>query len=486
MPQPAIPKILEKDIMEFTDDESSAVAEVFNRFAALIADPDLEHQPAPDSIARPAFSFFVLSTGICQPRSPGTLANGGWSLPYHEVMLTFDAVSTQLEVRPFLHVLNIYSFNHLFQILLIKAVEASGVEEHDLRNDFFGRRVPKALQAYEERSVRMSVNLSNASNIYQTMSSGGGHTGKMPPLPPANMGLDFAEYLTTLESWVKEMKKTSTKTMELLYSHSTARLRGELLSFQLIEPEVLQVVAMYEDLFATLFYVYFDHPLDEDDEDDNPYNDGHMSFKAFFRFCSDLELFPEVGSHHVIRNLYREAELTEPWFQPAKMGYSCDAEQLAYEDNDDSPCCLNLGWMSKGVEEMSGVEMQAMGILSALSAHSSDRLLRTQELFHAIDVEQKGFLNEAGLNRGLNILRSAATQHEGKYGDGGTANVIRLLTGNNDSEEEPKILINDLDRALRDFRKIQAQQEYMLNFMLKKKSNELPGATSRRSLGTGE
>ena len=97
--------------------------------------------------------------------------------------------------------------------------------------------------------------------------------------------------------------------------------------------EALHLLSMYEDIFTVIFAAFCDFPLDIDDMDDNPYNDAHMSFDAFFRFCSAFELFP-LASRHVIQTIFKNVEQTQAMFTPAQFGWVKLEAAEKYEDQE--------------------------------------------------------------------------------------------------------------------------------------------------------
>lgn len=85
-----------------------------------------------------------------------------------------------------------------------------------------------------------------------------------------------------------------------IYRHTFAVLKGELLSSQLLEPEVMHFIAQFSDLFRTFFDAYADVPVSA--------TEGHMTLMAFLRFCNDFDLFPDMVDFQTVQWLYNTAE----------------------------------------------------------------------------------------------------------------------------------------------------------------------------------
>lgn len=141
------------------------------------------------------------------------------------------------------------------------------------------------------------------------------------------------------------MKEQNERRLLALRAHTEAVTRGEILTGQLLEPEVIHFTVRFRPLFVKLFTAYHDWPMAvkpqprrtrkssvvglegalmtpscgtaskrgsfrktsyvEDAEPDAP---GHMSFGAFFRFCVDFGLFPKHTNFEEIRSIYNDAE----------------------------------------------------------------------------------------------------------------------------------------------------------------------------------
>lgn len=95
--------------------------------------------------------------------------------------------------------------------------------------------------------------------------------------------------------------RSGTASLNPLFFGTYAVLKGEALLCQLMEPEVLCFAHEVSPVFRELFNAYRDVPTKN--------GEGHMTFTAFFTFCSDFALFPEVDFQTLLW-LYESAEGT--------------------------------------------------------------------------------------------------------------------------------------------------------------------------------
>ena len=160
---------------------------------------------------------------------------------------------------------------------------------------------------------------------------------------------------------------------------------------------------MYEDIFTVIFAAFCDFPLDIDDMDDNPYNDAHMSFDAFFRFCSAFELFP-LASRHVIQTIFKNVEQTQAMFTPAQFGW---VKLEAAEKYEDQERAVTLDWAKTPFSEMTPVMKEALRVLSTFVEFADNRLLRSRDLFRAMDSDGSGLIDSVKLEHALTILATA-------------------------------------------------------------------------------
>eukprot|EP00747_Dinoflagellata_sp_TGD_P209554 gnl/TRDRNA2_/TRDRNA2_82935_c0_seq2.p1 gnl/TRDRNA2_/TRDRNA2_82935_c0~~gnl/TRDRNA2_/TRDRNA2_82935_c0_seq2.p1 ORF type:complete len:1146 (-),score=237.64 gnl/TRDRNA2_/TRDRNA2_82935_c0_seq2:42-3365(-) len=89
-----------------------------------------------------------------------------------------------------------------------------------------------------------------------------------------------------------------------MFAHTFLVLKGELLTSQLLEPEVVHFMFEFDDLFAQLFRSYSDIPTGNKVGE----TDGHMSLNAFIRFCNDFGLFPSLVDFQTIQWFYDTAQ----------------------------------------------------------------------------------------------------------------------------------------------------------------------------------
>ena len=211
-----------------------------------------------------------------------------------------------------------------------------------------------------------------------------------PPLPPTSFHIDFHEYLLNLHKWQEDSMANFSEEYPQLFMHGAQNNRGTCLTFQLLEPEVVQLVSMYEAVFTGIFYTYCDFQLDEDNMDECKWNDGHMSFDQFFRFCSDFELFPFMASHHVINQIYQTAESSYPLFVPAVFGWT--SKELKKTETQFEVRKCRLEWMNKDPEDLTKAQRSCLKMLSKVTKFADARLLRTRDLFAAVDSKGTGFI----------------------------------------------------------------------------------------------
>jgi len=136
--------------------------------------------------------------------------------------------------------------------------------------------------------------------------------------PRESLAPDEEEALQQLEEWGDAGedggegaagREEEDKAAKNIYRHTFAVLKGELLSSQLLEPEVMHFIAQFSDLFKTIFDVYADVPITA--------TDGHMSLTAFLRFCNDFALFPGMVDFQTVQWLYNTAEGCSEFAPPA-------------------------------------------------------------------------------------------------------------------------------------------------------------------------
>lgn len=141
-----------------------------------------------------------------------------------------------------------------------------------------------------------------------------------PPLPPRFITeKELPDWMRGMRRWQEECEARSPAQILALRAHTENVLHGEILTNQLLEPEVLHFATRFRPLFEKLFASYADFPtpdvLRESGEQTqggpSPSKDqpiGHMSFSAFFRFCVDFGLFPRHAAFQEIKTIYNDAE----------------------------------------------------------------------------------------------------------------------------------------------------------------------------------
>jgi len=168
-----------------------------------------------------------------------------------------------------------------------------------------------------------------------------------PPLPPRTVTeKELPNWMQGIRQWEEELNTQNAASLRALRTHTEVVLRGEVLSCQLLEPEVMHFATRFKPLFERLFTAYADWSIPDPRSaaegenssqrpsrrpsltllsDQTPTSSrsernklprGHMSFTAFFRFCADFELFPRHASFEEIQQTYKDSEcvhwLTKP------------------------------------------------------------------------------------------------------------------------------------------------------------------------------
>lgn len=97
---------------------------------------------------------------------------------------------------------------------------------------------------------------------------------------------------------------------DILYAHTFAVSKGELLASMLLEPEILQFTWMFSGIVQTMFRAYSDVPTDFLKSKQTGIG-GHMSYGGFMRFCIDFGLFPTVVDFNSLQCIYRSADCAQ-------------------------------------------------------------------------------------------------------------------------------------------------------------------------------
>jgi len=223
-----------------------------------------------------------------------------------------------------------------------------------------------------------------------------------------------------------------------LYVHTFAVLKGELLASQLLEPEVMHFVVEFGSLFHVLFCEYCDVPLNEGPE-------GHMTVTAFLRFCSDFGLFPRMVDFQTVQWLYdtadefgrkdraidallatccaREGRVDSPsatgMAGPSttmrghgrKRLSSLLPPQQVQRPGEPPPivwsgkwCVGTLAWLTKDADTWTEDESACAALLGAVGEWMSDRQLRPQTLFAALDINGNGCVSVSEILIGVEFM----------------------------------------------------------------------------------
>lgn len=256
--------------------------------------------------------------------------------------------------------------------------------------------------------------------------------GIWPPLPPrwvmSERGLE--QWKEGIRQWENEVYQQSPSQLRALYENTAKVVMGELLSSQLLEPEVLHFASRFQPLFTRVFDEYADeHSADLNHGDASASSNSEcgtepstptgptgptastllrqgplrgakgdekqppaktlkrregpadlMSFNAFFYFCTEFELFPKHASFDELKMIYDSAEMVEdlaidnlevPQRRTTPQVSAALAAQLPRVD---------LSFMDKPMLEMSDMELQATFFFAALEQWMESRFLRLADL----------------------------------------------------------------------------------------------------------
>jgi len=193
---------------------------------------------------------------------------------------------------------------------------------HQLQT-FFRSAVPLAERHCEGRKRRLEARVAQMGAIDhpEELTAADENQGKLwPPLPPRCISeRELPEWMSGVRQWEEELKEQSPQRLFALRAHTETVLLGEVLTSQLLEPEVLHFTTRFEPLFCRLFCAYADWPSPDLESTEDDFSDeevpssspGHMSFGAFFRFCVDFGLFPQHASFEEIKQVYNDAEAAD-------------------------------------------------------------------------------------------------------------------------------------------------------------------------------
>mmetsp|Transcript_1517 Transcript_1517/g.2697 ORF Transcript_1517/g.2697 Transcript_1517/m.2697 type:complete len:1127 (+) Transcript_1517:24-3404(+) len=276
----------------------------------------------------------------------------------------------------------------------------------------------------------------------------------------------------------------------MLYAHTFAVLKGELLMCQLLEPEVLHVLLEFKNLFYELFKAYADIPLSD------PASDGHMSLTGFLRFCDDFGLFPTKVDFQTAQWLYNNAESciqarsasitsapvpvdaaeTSDGEKPApkvkggKRKKPRAKEKEAAKEQAEAPAAPamvlwsgkwlkgHLAWLTKDFGEMSEQELRCARLLEPLNDWMTFRHLLSRDVFSSQ-------LREGGNVVGLEVFQ-ATVDFMHLEDPPSREELAELLTYiNPDGKEE--VDFNTLDMALIVTQKKKEKLERATNAFLK-------------------
>jgi Ca2+-binding EF-hand superfamily protein len=282
------------------------------------------------------------------------------------------------------------------------------------------------------------------------------------PQPEEDEGNDMevGDACTTSQAAEKQSEKAK------LYAHTFAVTKGELLTSMLMEPEVLQFTAQFDEAFTNIFRAYSDVPTSFiDDEGVN----GHLSICAFIRFCVDFHLFPEIIDFCTMQSLYHSAECWQDISKgsimdklampeekrPVKVGepvelanptsrkgclgrgeiglvIECGDQNCLVQDsrrrrawypyqllvmslqpyivkgdkeNGSGRSCGRLEWIQKDFLAMSKSELECLSLISAIDDWMRDHRKRARDVFGILDQDESGSLDCYEFLKGISFMR---------------------------------------------------------------------------------
>lgn len=294
----------------------------------------------------------------------------------------------------------------LFQVLIPKAEAYARARADALRRFSDGTCSPRSqLKDVDERRRSSVSEQQPRQPRLQGAASGASKESGPPPLGSRRSyssssslagDSDGDELLSDCQGGDDESAATA------LYAHTFAVLKGELLTTQLLEPEVVHFTAEFGDLFKHLFDVYRDVPVSA--------SEGHMTLKAFLRFCSDFGLFPQIVDFQTLQWLYSMAEgcryhtIQRRVLQRSKSDdhkhqgrRRGKAASIAKDDGilfSGKWLKSHLAWLTKEMASMAEDELAAASILWAMDDWLESQRLQLHEFFAFLDGSLKAVTAE--------------------------------------------------------------------------------------------
>lgn len=402
-------RISDLELPLLQNDEMEELVRVCGQFAQATPRAALGAGSAPLFLDRPSFCrlVFALAGLAAEPGGKTNFQNAlrHFDLAAEAVPLQVGAVpgSTFAVGLPLCHsgpglpALQALSVCRLFSLLLHNMALSLGPQgSHEewlyrARSRLFGRLLPVAAQLVETQAQAVHR------RVQETAPGGDA---------PSRTAAMHVEDGTNEEAGITRP----------LYAHTFAILKGEMLTSQTLEPEVLHFVHEQAPLFAKIFDVYCDVPTAQ--------GLGHMTFSAFLRFCRDVELFPEIMDFQTLRSLYDAAESTLPTKRvqgderssvKGRQGLRVSAGSGAKRHRQGSSSSLSRGssgslpqhleacaprplvlwegrwlrgevaWLVGDAADMSQTEASCFSLFSAIEEWIADRGTTIQELFAFFD-----------------------------------------------------------------------------------------------------
>jgi hypothetical protein len=270
---------------------------------------------------------------------------------------------------------------------------------------------------------------------------------RLPPGP----GVEVVELDRDGEEEVEEEEDDGAKAATAAAS-TFQRLRGETVSSQLLEPEVIHLLGEFSSLFARLFDAYRDTPIGGCDA-----SQGHLSFAGFLRFCCDFRLFPNIVDYQTAHHFYSTVEArydarvsgprvnvtmhegqpldgttrsdaTSRLAETSRRGRALDgagrrgrglnntissaASTTALVPEEPPPVLWNgkwlkaqLQWTTQAFLDMSAAEQRCILLLGALDDWLTDRKLQVADVFGLMDRDRDGHVTCDTLRKALESMQ---------------------------------------------------------------------------------
>ncbi|CAE8735730.1 unnamed protein product, partial [Polarella glacialis] len=372
------------------------------------------------TVLRPIFCRFLLASKICGGKDS--------KLSYHECVAAFDEHATRYEAfsgmprNMLLRVLAGIIMPPDKEEILSSNILFDKIHKVPELVDFFAKKLTAAQAHYAVRRVRLDdriLQIPPVSDEGQPKRSSSLERSRMqktpespthgeatstadlglslgskapvvwPPLPPRYVSeRDLPAWTMGIRQWEEELSQQSASQLRSLYAHTATVVRGECLSSQLLEPEVLHFATRFRPLFTRLFTEYADERSKEPTIAKavavqislKACDCDSMSFAAFFRFCADFELFPRHASFEEIKQIYDDAEAT---YEKPQSDCQEVRKKISAQASAAAAAALpkvDYGVFDKPVSSMESLELQIVFFFAAVDEWLCSRFMRLADV----------------------------------------------------------------------------------------------------------